>query len=113
MGTFGFVHLENGKDISGYKLLYLSNCVSLELVMNRPLQFVLTPGWLNVAQAYWSMIESYVGKSHLVCDDPMYERFMVQGLIILKNLIKHPGIRNFFMFTPNHCRLYPDKSTIL
>jgi hypothetical protein len=56
--------------------------VFLELVEKRPLEFVLMSGWLNVARIYWGVIEGG-GNAKVV----------VQGLVVLKNLIKHPGIR--------------------
>jgi hypothetical protein len=54
--------------------------VFLSLVEKRPLEFVLIPGWLDIARMFWSVVEG--GSSETV---------MVQGLVVLKNLIKHPG----------------------
>ncbi|KAJ3078402.1 Importin-11, partial [Quaeritorhiza haematococci] len=83
----------------------------IDLQSNRLVHFVLAPGALDVVRFYWGMVEGYGGGGGQQRDD-MYERFLVQGLILLKNLIKNPSF-NIVSPTPNSLALREQSQHLL
>ena len=67
-------------DEANQRYMLKTGKIFVELVSSRPLEFVQMD-FISVAQMYWRIIEgSFVT-----------EKIAIQGLVILKNLMKHPG----------------------
>ncbi|KAJ3279966.1 Importin-11 [Borealophlyctis nickersoniae] len=59
--------------------------IDLQKAQSQILHFILAPGSMDIVKFYWSLVENYVPGSA----DVMYERYIVQALILVKNLLKN------------------------
>ncbi|KAJ3380752.1 Importin-11 [Lobulomyces angularis] len=59
----------------------------LEIVKEKPVNFLSTPNSILVIKYYWSLLDAYLQDE--TKEFAMYERFLVQGMIIIKCLIKN------------------------
>ncbi|KXS11401.1 ARM repeat-containing protein [Gonapodya prolifera JEL478] len=66
----------------------------LDLQKHHLVQFVLCPRAMDVLAFYWGKIETSTagGPGGGAEQDGMYERFLVQGLMLIKNVVKNPDL---------------------
>lgn len=66
------------------KLILGCGKMYIDLIKNHPVEFVLADGSVEVIAFYWSLADAFIRNS-----DDMLERFIVQGLILLRKVVKN------------------------